>query len=468
MAQSDIRRSGADPSGKADGKLSGWTIDPGPYEATVVGHVENTRSGQLIVTIADWGGFVPDQNQGPNADQIVVSYASPFYGKTYGADSGGSADTPQTSGQSYGMWFVPPDVGNTVLVIFAGGQRDRGYWFACIYDGPNHHMVPGMARNLGGSALTKTPPAADGLNKYFSSDSVLPVVEVNIADPTALSPDGLDKSARYPHEFQSMCLVGQGLDRDPLRGAISSSSLRESPSNVYGISTPGRKASAGDFYAPNPELIFFRKGGHQFVMDDGSNDGTDQLIRLRTSSGHQILMNDTEKILYIASSTGKQWLEFSATGEINVFGGSGINMRSQGPMNFHSDSSITMNALNININGNMGIKLNSLNNISIAALREASVKAGGTLTLTGSGTVALQAGAAMKIGAIGKVNIDGSIVGLNCGAPPSIPVVIPPILHTHKDSKFNGTNWDGNGASVLSVCTVVPSHEPWVRPPKKK
>ena len=81
MAQSDIRRSGADPSGKADGKLSGFTIDPGPYEATVVGHVENTRSGQLIVTIADWGGFVPDQNQGPNADQIVVSYASPFYGK---------------------------------------------------------------------------------------------------------------------------------------------------------------------------------------------------------------------------------------------------------------------------------------------------------------------------------------------------------------------------------------------------
>jgi len=34
------------------------------------------------------------------------------------------------------------------------------------------------------------------------------------------------------------------------------------------------------------------RAGHTFVMDDGTLYGKDQLIRLRTSLGHQILMSD--------------------------------------------------------------------------------------------------------------------------------------------------------------------------------
>ena len=58
MATNQIRRTGADPAAKADGK-SGVTIDAGPYEAVIMKYVEGTRSGQLMVYIPDLGGVKP-------------------------------------------------------------------------------------------------------------------------------------------------------------------------------------------------------------------------------------------------------------------------------------------------------------------------------------------------------------------------------------------------------------------------
>jgi hypothetical protein len=488
---SSIRTTGADPAVKADGKHSGQTIDAGPYEAIVKGHVEGTRMGQLMVSIPDWSGTLPPGNEGATSDQIVVSYASPFYGSTFGTDSGQNPDTPATAGQSYGMWLVPPDIGNKVLVTFAAGDISRGYWFACIYDSPSHHMVPAIGRNIGGSSKTSQPGAQ--LSAYVSGDSVLPVVEYNTSSATGFNSDGLTNTPRFPHEFQTMALVQQGLDKDPVRGAISSSSLRESPSNVYGISTPGRKATKADQNAKNPQAVFYRKGGHQFVMDDGDKEGKDQLIRLRTSSGHQILMNDTEKVLYIASATGQQWLEFSPNGSINVFGAGGFNLRSQGAINLHSDSLIAMCAPNIKIDAVMGVKapgipsvsITSQGNFSASAIMKATLKSDVSLSLSSLGKASLTTGAALSISSAASTSlygtllnigakssvtsINGSLINLNCGstakpAPPS--PAIPTVPSFLDDATWAGTGWVV-AKTLPSTCKVVPTHEPWTRPAPK-
>ena len=55
----------------------------------------------------------------------------PFYGTT---SEKGLTSNPgyKASQQSYGMWMVPPDVGNMVLVIFVEGQLNKGYWIGCV------------------------------------------------------------------------------------------------------------------------------------------------------------------------------------------------------------------------------------------------------------------------------------------------------------------------------------------------
>jgi hypothetical protein len=487
--QTTLTRGSAGKQAQGDLKKTGFAQNPGPFVARVLAHVEGSRMGELRVQIPEFSGLVTANK---NSTGIRVSYCSPFYGTTYGTDSQNLPNSAQTAGQSYGMWMVPPDIGNSVLVIFT--PQGQGFWIGCVYDSPSHHMVPAIGRAVSGPAKTTPPPE---ISKYLNSSSNLPVVEYDTstqANPTAFASDGLTSTPRFAHDQQAMQYVMQGLDKDLIRGAISSSSLRESPSNVYGISTPGPK-SAPDQVKGQPQSVIARKGGHTFVMDDGDVNGVDQLIRLRTSGGHQILMNDTENILYIAGKSGSQWLEFSPNGSINVYGAAGINMRSQGPLNLHSDSAIAMNAPSIKINASasgtaggpsMGsISISSSGGLSMQAMTSLSAKSVGSLSLSSIGKTSLSSGALLSVSAVGKldvssgistsiagatVKIDGGMLMLNCGAPiPGLPPMppIPVTPKSHPDTKFDGTGWVKGSATVDSVCTVVPGHEPWERPAKK-
>jgi hypothetical protein len=507
MAGSNQSQSyGANKDAIYDPKKSGTAIPPGVYEAIVQGHVPGSRMGELFISIPSMSGIVANPESGSNSNQPTVVYCNPFYGTTFGADTGLTPDNPQQSGQSYGMWFVPPDIGNTVLVIYT--TSGKGYWIGCPVDSPSHHMVPGIGRHVGGPSAVSTPPASDGINAYLNSSSNLPVVEMDISQTGAFSQDGAVTGARYPHEVQAMQYVMQGLDQDKVRGAISSSSLRECPSNVYGISTPGRSATKSSQVSGNSQATYFRTGGHSFVMDDGADGtgqdpaGTDQLIRLRTAGGHQILMNDTVSytgpkgteqsgILYIASKSGAQWLEFSADGSINIYGAAGFNLRSSGAINMHSDSAITMNSPSITLNalasaaskGLSGIALSSTGGISMTSLLATTIAADLAVSISAVGGMNISAGAAMKIGAIGAASLSaggaltvsslgttqiagGASVGLNCIPPLSVPAVpvpaVPLIPNMLKDTQFTGTGWVNGGTITPSICSVVPGHEPWV------
>jgi hypothetical protein len=466
----------ADPAFQPD-LASGNLVDPGPYEAVVLSHVQGTRMGQLLVWVPDWGG-----TQSNPTEQAVVSYASPFYGKTFGTDSQTETPGAFTSGQSYGMWMVPPDVGNKVLVTFAAGDRSRGYWFACIYDSPSHHMVPAVSRNIGGSKNTQIDASSGStLQNAATSSSILPVVEYDTNQSTAFS--DLVNTPRIAHPVQSMILIGQGLDTDPVRGAISSSSMREAPSTVFGISTPGQSATSTPQAASvtdvnGQQTVIGRLGGHSFVMDDGDPNNSnaagnpvDKLIRLRTAGGHQILMNDSEELLYIASASGQQWLEFSNDGMINMYGMNGINMRTQGILNLQGDQGVLINSGGssagggvVEINGDLGVAISSTVDVSVQALGEIIVSADAALSLTGLGAASLASGGLLDVGAVGICNISGSITNLT-GIPKkfAMPTVAAPKASL-PDVSWGGQNWQFSPGSIQSICTMAPSHEPWIDP----
>lgn len=115
-----------------------------------------------------------------------------------------------------------------------------------------------------------------------------------------------------------------------------------------------------------------RLGGSSFVMDDGDDkflrkkkahegppeyaavelgetDGIktilhNELIRLRTRTGHQILMHNSEDLIYISNSRGTAWIELTSDGKMEVYAEDSISFRTKQDFNFYADRDINMEA----------------------------------------------------------------------------------------------------------------------------
>ena len=304
---------------------------------------------------------------------LIVKYASPFYGVTpYQALEGN--DDYQSTQKSYGFWAVPPDVGTKVLVMFIEGDRSQGYWFACVPDEYMNFMVPD------GRASTELTSDATPSNLKGKK---LPVGEYN----KKLFQDGTDPTLfkkPYNKDFTATLEV-QGLLNDEVRGTTTSSARREVPSAVVGISTPGpldKRQSAPKhkrgLKGGEADVFVNRLGGSSFVMDDGDDkfvrkthaaDGPplyvnkeagepggdetipqNEMIRFRTRTGHQILLHNSEDLIYIANSRGTAWIELTSDGKIDIHADDSISIQTDQDINITAERDINMEAgRNINM-----------------------------------------------------------------------------------------------------------------------
>ena len=227
---------------------------------------------------------------------------------------------------------------------------------------PDAHLV--VLNDLGDAGF-EGPDAGEVESKKtkYGSENV-PSGELNRNRQGALQNGNYESIPKPIHPFAET-LLKQGLSADDIRGNTSSSARRETPSRVFGISTPGRldetttRVSVGTKDSEAKDFVT-RKTGHTFVMDDGDVDGNNQLTRLRTASGHQLLMHDTEGVVYLANGSGKAFIEMDTDGTISVYSEGGINMRTGLDFNLHSDT-------NINFHAKGTINFTSENHVSLNA-----------------------------------------------------------------------------------------------------
>jgi|Laugresp1bdmlbsn_1035097.scaffolds.fasta_scaffold00092_2 hypothetical protein len=426
----------------------GLRLDSGPYIGKIVNNSDPTMSGRLQVWIPDLGAG-DDTNP---SNWRTVSYASPFFGSTTQTDANTTNAFSKVQ-HTYGMWFTVPDIGNLVLCTFVAGDPMRGYWFACIPNQLGHHMVPGIAgaKHIDDSTIEN----ADIKKLFNKKKNVAPVVEVN--ENIDVSWEKFSTLPRPLHEEQLKILFTQGLDEDNVRGTISSSSQRETPSTVFGISTPGRPLSDTD-----SDVISARKGGHQFVMDDGDIKDKDRLIRLRTAGGHQLLMNDSEKILYIGNINGSAWLEMTGSGHINIYSANSFSIRTQGDLNLHADKDVNINAGgSFNMSAKKSAKMES---------KELSTRTSGKTMFNSSdfgmatpGTSVTMSGTGGSFSTKGPLKFTAQSIDLNSGVEQQFPVLPKMPTFNLSDTGLKDGKWISTPNSLDSIVKIAPTHEPYDR-----
>ena len=101
----------------------------GIYLAIVKDNADDKGMGRLRVWIPEFKSDPSD-----SLSWTSVSYASPFAGASDPHATGSNPKSSTETQRAYGMWFVPPDVGARVMVIFAEGDVSQGFWIGSKTD----------------------------------------------------------------------------------------------------------------------------------------------------------------------------------------------------------------------------------------------------------------------------------------------------------------------------------------------
>jgi len=239
-----------------------------------------------------------------------------------------------------------------------------------VQDEGMNFMVPGLA------ATQKVVGDAEADNA--GSYGRVPVAEYNKKINDLKDPD-VTQLEKPKHPLADV-LDSQGLLFDDIRGITTSSARREVPSMVFGISTPGPidkrdgapRGRIGKKEWKIDNAFVGRLGGSTWVMDDGDarflrkktasmgppeyaslEDGeTDgdveiphnELIRLRTRTGHQILLHNSEDLIYITNARGTAWIELTSDGKIDIFAQDSISIKTDKDLNLYSGRDINIEA----------------------------------------------------------------------------------------------------------------------------
>jgi len=262
-------------------------------------------------------------------------------------------------------------------------------------------------------------------------------------------------------------LDNQGLIADEIRGLTTSSARREVPSSVFGINTPG---PIDKVFTQNQPIATARTGGTSFVMDDGDDkfirktkakDGPmqytnieigddviegdkntphNELFRIRTRTGHQLLLHNSEDLIYIANANGTAWIEMTANGKIDFYAQDSVSVHSKGDFNFKADRDFNLEAgRDINLKSATVNQESTTHNLLTTGAQ--TVEVGGAQTITVGGTTNHYAG--------GNINLDvGGLLNLASGIAVATPV--PPLAAFSLPGEANE-----------SIMKRVPQHEPW-------
>ena len=426
----NITRRGGDKDFQS-GQQAGANEEKGIVIGIVKENAHPVRMGNIMVHVPESG--TTGQNASGDATKYeddpkgwrMVRYATPWYSRT---EVTSNQNTSTAVKQTAGIVFPAPDIGSKVLCCFPHGKNSEGFWFACAPD-------PYMLQTLPEITLDEKAQPPQGVIPRGS----LPAGEFNDKINDVKQIQDFTTIQRPADNNVYTQLVTQGFDTDDIRGFLNSGYMRETPSELLGMRTKGRRIDEnGTDLKDRPDILealrtnqqptgsgagvtnavkgYQRNMGHSFTMDDGDTTGNSNQIRFRSSGGHQIILNDTQGILYINNQDNTASIQFDQNGNINIVSDASINFKGK-LINFDADEGIKFNMKkNFDVYTGQEINLQSVGHTSVISEKNIYIEGKAETNMgSGGGPVKITAGAAMhllssndmNLKSNGKINLQG-------------------------------------------------------------
>ena len=214
------------------------------------------------------------------------------------------------------------------------------------------------------------------------------------------------------------------------------------------------------------------------AVEQGETDGDvtiphNELIRLRTRTGHQILMHNSEDLIYIGNSRGTSWIQMSSDGKIDIFAEDSVSLHTKQDINFYADRDINIEAkrnFNIKVAGEMHthvvkdqiLIVNANQKIHVKAKKDETVDSNSTLKVGGNydtntgGHIWETSGGTNETKAGGNIIETAPNIHMNGpGAATATTAEKPKELKTHSLPDEAGSEL------AQSIMRRIPTHEPY-------
>ena len=396
------------PAAYTSGSRSGMSMPNGVYSAKVIEISDADYGGAIYVQILGSHRFGDTDTREQRQLFPKVRTVSPF---------GGSISMLDAT-VTYGASFPPPAPGTEVLVAFTGDDV-TGFLLGVLPTVGKNSAVPGL-------------PAS----KIENENTIGPSID----------PGQKQQQNSRPRHPVANAVADQGTGLDPIRGIGSSGGRRESPSNVAGFLTP-----AGHSFVMDDGTVAFKEG-ENYVPDQSREEGMDNLIRLRSAGGAQMLLNDSAGIVYITNQKGTSWMQLDSEGNVDVYAAGSVSYHAEKDFNFYAGGDINMDAdtFNIMARGAAGIQAET-------STGPIQLKANKDIRLTTDLNLQLKAAGFGRISTEGMLDLNGpSAFGAvgptagNIGVNRTVKTSINPRVPEHEP-------WGGHSAQGSKVAAQAPS-----------
>jgi uncharacterized protein (DUF2345 family) len=236
----------------------------------------------------------------------------------------------------YGFWAIP-EIGAHALVACINGDPRRRVWLGCL---PSHQEThtqghgrfkheDGQVRGPLSSEGEHIQPTVDKLEEAFdsrldSSEWKTRAAEYQIASiKEAPNPN---KAVYIDSNNEDMQNEEQDSWVVPLLGD-------------HGYDWTGFKNLAS--FLASRVFSWSTPGFHSIQMDDRAFNSR---VRIRTTGGSQIILDDTNERMYFSVSGGKSWLEMDASGNVDVYAKRRFSIHAEKDLNFSAGESIRLKA----------------------------------------------------------------------------------------------------------------------------
>ena len=425
------------------------------YSNITVGTVVDTNDphqmGRLRVACPAFGDF-------PDRPEMLpwCQYGAPFGGASE-LNTRGPEDAETDGRVGYGMWAIPA-VGAQVLVVCIDGNPDFRVWLGCLYPYSTPHTMPH-------GRYTKS----DDVDNPGEPEGPLSSTEKPIQPLYDNLKSAFGPNKRGNHEWKT-----RGADYSVSRLESSriteytESQLSDDPEQGYSPSRhePDRDPWMTDKQYHSQTVALTSPGFHSITMDDRIDNGR---IRIRSTSGHQVIFDDTNERIYVSTAEGKNWIELDKNGNIDVYTERRLSVHAAKDMNFTTDETFRVHA-------KKGIHLHSDDEVRITATKDVNVKTEANIrtrsaesTMFDAGTeIHTNAGTHIYTTAGNTLHVKGS--GVNLQSTATFDILASGNLTQ------TGSRIDLNGPSASSATPAgasspapaywtnrVPLHEPWAR-----